>query len=209
MDQSTNLDVEHGGRLWDYAAHAHDVIGTRSLGFWLYLMSDAMIFVAWFAAWAVYMHASAGGPTLAQVVHPDAALLQTLILFASVLAYGLGMVALKHGRRGGVLAGLSVSLVLGAVFLVLEAQDFSALAAIGALPQRSGFLSEYWLIVLAHALHMLFGLLWMLVMIVQVAALGFRESVVARLVNLKLFWHFQALVWVCVLCFIMLPGVLR
>lgn len=194
-------------RLWSHDAEHHDVIGLRSLGFWLYLMSDAMLFAAFFAAWGVYIGASAGGPTLSAVVHPMGAWEQTVVLFASVLAYGLGMVGLKQARRGLVLAGMLVSLVLGVAFLAMEWHEFALLGAMGAWPQRSGFLSAYWLIIALHAAHVLAGLLWMLVMLAQVVWLGFSEVVVARLNSLKLFWHFQALVWVCVFCFVILPGV--
>lgn len=195
-------------RLWSHEPEHHDLVGTRSLGFWLYLMSDAMLFAAFFAAWGVYIGAAAGGPTLAGVVHPFAAWEQTVVLFASVLAYGLAMVGLKHARRGWVLAGMLASLVLGVAFLAMEWHEFALLGAMGAWPQRSGLLSAYWLIFALHALHVLAGLLWMLVMLVQVALQGFSEAVVARLNNLKLFWHFQALVWVCVFCFVILPGVM-
>ncbi len=195
-------------RLWDHTPAQHDVIGSRSLGFWLYLMSDAMLFAAFFAAWPVYVHASAGGPTLADVVHPFGAWQQTVVLFASVLAYGLAMIGLKQARRDLVLAGMLASLVLGVVFLALEWHEFALLGAAGAWPQRSAFLSAYWFIFALHAAHVLAGLVWMLVLAGQVLWLGFTESVVARLNTLKLFWHFQALIWVCVFCFVVLPGVL-
>ena len=196
-------------RLWSHDPEPHDVIGRRSLGFWLYLMSDAMLFAAFFAAWPVYVDATAGGPTLAQIVHPMGAWLHGLVLFASVLAYGLGMVSLKQARRALVLDAMLASFALGLLFLALEWHEFSLLGAAGAWPQRSGFLSAYWFIFALHAAHVLAGLVWMLVMMVQVARLGFTEAVVARLNNLKLFWHLQALVWVCLFCFVTLPGVLR
>lgn len=193
--------------LWAYDDSGHDVIATRSLGFWLYLISDALLFAALFAAYGVYAHNYAGGPTADAVVRPVHAFWETLVVFASVLAYGFAMSALKHGRRAGVAAWLLAAGALGALFLVMEAHDFGALAAIGAVPQRSGFLSAYWTIILTHAAHMLVGLLWMLVALVQVLRIGFTEDVVSRLLNLKLFWHFQAVIWVCVYSFVILKGI--
>lgn len=192
--------------LWHDAPTEHDPIGTRTLGFWLYLLSDAMIFAALFAPWAVYLRGTAGGPNLAQVVHLGPALEATAVLFASVLLYGLAMSALKWGLRGWLLAGLGGALLLGALFLGMEIHEFAALARAGATPERSGFLSAFWTIILAHGVHIVFGLLWMLVMMVQVATRGFSEQVVYRLLNLRSFWHFQALIWVCIFTFIYLRG---
>jgi cytochrome o ubiquinol oxidase subunit III len=193
-------------RLWDYDDHGHDFIGTRSLGFWLYMMSDAMIFAGLFAAHGVYVHAFAGGFTAKEVIHPLNALWPTLFIFTSVLIYGFGMVALKKGSRSGVINALLLSFILGAGFLFMEWREFSDLAAMGALPQVSGFLSDFWAIILTHAIHVFFGLLWMAVMIVQIAREGFTQNTVYRLINLKIFWHFQAVIWVCVFTFVYLMG---
>lgn len=193
-------------KLWDYHDHGHDVIGTRSLGFWLYMMSDAMIFSGLFAAHGVYATSFAGSFTAKAVIHPMAALWPTLFIFTSVLAYGFGMVALKKGNRSGVINALLVAFVLGLGFLFMEWREFSELLAMGAIPERSGFLSDFWVLVLTHAAHVLFGLLWMFIMIIQVARDGFSENVVYRLINLKLFWHFQAVIWVCVFTFVYLMG---
>lgn len=192
--------------LWHHGAVEHDAIGTRSFGFWLYLLSDAMIFASLFAAWGVYLHATAGGPDLARVARLGPALAATAVLFASVLLYGLAMSALKWGLRGWLLAALAGAFLLGALFLGMEIGEFGALARAGALPERSAFLSDFWTIILAHGVHIFFGLLWMLVMMVQVATRGFSEQVVYRLLNLRSFWHFQALVWVCIFTFIYLRG---
>lgn len=192
--------------LWDFEHRGHDAISIRTLGFWLYMLSDAMIFGALFAAWGVYIHNSAGGPTIGQIVHIHYAYLETVVLFSSVLAYGLAMSALKRGSRGGVVAGLCTAFVLGALFVGMEVHEFAALATFGAVPERSGFLSAYWTIILGHGLHIVFGLLWMLVMLVQVVREGFSTNVVYRMLNLQAFWHFQAVIWVCVFSFVYLRG---
>jgi cytochrome o ubiquinol oxidase subunit 3 len=207
MSEHSVQSIDPGSiQLWAYDDTGHDPIGTRSIGFWLYMMSDAMIFAALFAAHGTYLHNYAGGPTAQDVIHFTGAAWETLFLFASVLAYGFGMVALKHGSCTGVVKWLFVSFLLGIGFLLLEYQEFSGLAEIGAVPQRSGFLSDYWGIILTHGLHVFFGLLWMLVMIIQVMSEGFSQSVVGRLLTLKQFWHFQAVIWVCVFTFVYLMG---
>ena len=196
--------------LWDYGYPGYDVIGTRSYGFWLYMMSDIMIFAALFAAHGVYTSAmtAAGGPTAVQVIHPFGALIVTLFILSSILAYGLGMVEMKSSNRIGVVFWLAVSFMLAVVFLSLEGYEFAHLVALGALPERSGFLSDFWTLVITHAVHVLFGLIWMGVMIVQLLTEGFSQNVVYRLNNLKIFWHFQAVIWICIFVFVYLVGVL-
>ena len=194
--------------LWHYGHEEHDFIANKTFGFWLYMLSDALIFAGVFAAYAVLDHTmnAAGGPTDAQVVHPIAAFGQTIAVLLSVLAYSLATVALKHGNRAGLVLGTIVAIVLGAVFLGLELSDFATLIAQGATPDRSGFLSAFFLIIATHGLHMAFGILWMLVMLVQIRRFGLTAPVVAQLLNLRLFWQFQATIWVCVYIFVYLKG---
>lgn len=194
--------------MWQYEDHPHDAIGTRTLGFWLYMMSDLMIFAGLFATFGIYadgMH-YAGAFTAGQVIHPGPALWSTAFIFASVLAYGYAMVSLKKANRSGVLLGIAMAFVLGIAFLGMEWHEFSDLYAMGAIPEKSGFLSDYWVIVLVHAVHVAFGLLWLAAMFIQVALEGFTEDVVYRLLNLKIFWLFQALIWVCVFTLVYLMG---
>jgi cytochrome o ubiquinol oxidase subunit 3 len=194
--------------LWHFGHEIHDPISNKTLGFWLYMLSDALIFAAIFAAYGVLdqpMNA-AGGPTAANIMHPVAAFWQTLAVFTSVFAYSLATVALKTGNKAGVMLGIVVSLVLGVAFLGLELHDFVTLFAEGATPDRSGFLSVFFILIATHGLHMIFGLLWMLVMLVQIPRFGLTTDVVSRLLNLRLFWQFQAAVWVCVYIFVYLRG---
>jgi cytochrome o ubiquinol oxidase subunit 3 len=208
MDGPASLQ---GGRpLWHSGVTLHDPVGLKTLGFWLYMLSDALIFAGLFAAYAVLDQSmnTAGGPTPAQVLHPAAAFWQTLAVFGSVYAYSMATVALKHANRAGMLLGMAVAVALGLVFLGLEIQDFLGLIANGASWTRSGFLSAFWMLVAMHGAHMAFGLLWMTVMMVQVAMLGLTTDVVTRLLNLRLFWQFQSAVWVCVYVFVYLRGVI-
>jgi cytochrome o ubiquinol oxidase subunit III len=194
--------------LWHYGHEEHDVIGAKTFGFWLYMLSDALLFAGLFAAYAVLDHGMnmAGGPNEAQVVHPIAATWQTLAVLSSVFAYSLATVALKRGSRAGLIAGMAAAIVLGAVFIGLELADFASLVHAGATPDTSGFLSAFFVLIATHGLHMAFGILWMLVMLVQVLRFGLSTAVVAQLLNLRLFWQFQASVWVCVYVFVYLKG---
>ncbi|WP_286705514.1 cytochrome c oxidase subunit 3 [Acidiphilium sp. 37-64-53] len=116
------------------------------------------------------------------------------------------MVGLKAGSRMTVISALLAAMVFGLVFLGLEINDFATMISHGITPERSGFLSIYFVLIGVHGLHMAIGLLWMLVMTIQVALKGFTTDVVIRLLNLRLFWVFQASIWVCVFVFVYLRG---
>jgi cytochrome o ubiquinol oxidase subunit 3 len=195
-------------KLWQFGQEANDMISTKTLGFWLYMLSDALIFAGLFAAYGVLDHPmnTAGGPTEAQIVHPIAAFWQTLAVLTSVFAYSIATVAVKHGYRQMVVLCILAAILLGCVFLALELLDFADLYAHGATPQVSGFLSAYFVLIATHGLHMAFGILWLVVMAVQVIRLGLTAPVVAQLLNLRLFWQFQAAIWVCVYVFVYLKG---
>ena len=194
--------------LWQHEPAEHDDIATRTLGFWLYMMSDALIFAALFAAYGVLDHSwnTAGGPDARHIVRPVDGFWQTLAVMTSVFAFSLATVAMKMRSRPGVILYTVIALVLGLVFLGLELGDFARLIAQGDGPDRSGFLSIYFVLIATHGLHMAFGILWMLVMIAQVARAGFTSNIVARMLNLRMFWQFQASVWVCVYVFVYLRG---
>jgi cytochrome o ubiquinol oxidase subunit 3 len=194
--------------LWHYGETEHDPISTKTLGFWLYMLSDALIFAGLFAAYGVLDQPMnfAGGPTAAQIMHPLAAFWQTIAVLSSVLSYSLATVALKTGNRNGVMIGIVVAILFGGIFIALEFTDFASLFAMGATPDRSGFLSAFFILVATHGLHMMFGILWMLVLLPQIMRSGFTTAVVTRLLNLRLFWQFQASVWVCVYVFVYLRG---
>jgi cytochrome o ubiquinol oxidase subunit 3 len=194
--------------LWHYGETEHDPISTKTLGFWLYMLSDALIFAGLFAAYGVLDQKmnTAGGPAALQIMHPVAAFWQTIAVLSSVLSYSLATVALKTGNRNGVLLGIVVAILFGGIFIAMEFTDFAGLFAIGATPDRSGFISAFFILVASHGLHMMFGILWMLVLIPQILRSGFNTAVVTRLLNLRLFWQFQASVWVCVYVFVYLRG---
>ena len=194
--------------LWAEVDHEHDIISTRLLGFWLYMLSDSLIFAALFAAYEVltYSTSLAGAPGPGQVASPIHAYVETVVLLTSVLAYGLSMTELKRNRPRMVMAWLVVSGLIGLAFLVLESLDLNQLVAAGNPPQRSGYLSIYHTLIAVHGFHILIGLLWMGVMLVQVWRSGLTTLVVYRMANLKIFWLYQALIWTFVFTFVYLRG---
>ncbi|MCE5387592.1 MAG: cytochrome c oxidase subunit 3 [Acidithiobacillus sp.] len=194
--------------LWDTHDHGHDVISTRTFGFFLYLLSDGMIFATLFAAYGVlsYSHSYAAGPTPASFVHPWYTFLQTVALFLSVLAYGMGMGGLKRGSKSGLLSGLLAAFVLGVVFLGLDIHDMMDLADHGITIMTSGGTSAFIFLTQTHAAHIFFGLIWISVMILQVMTKGFTTETVGRLLSLRMFWHMQAIIWVFVYIFVYLWG---
>ena len=197
--------------LWQAHPPEHDKISTKTLGFWLYLLSDSMIVSSLFASYLVLNHRvnAAAGPTAGAVTHPVVAFFETVLLFSAILAYGFAMVGLKRGDKNSVLSGLAGAIVLGAGFLVIEGVDFAGLALHGMVPERSGFLSAFYALVLYHGAHLVFGILWTVVMMVQVVREGFTQNVVYRLLNLKMFWFFQGFLWIYVFSFVYLTGALH
>ncbi len=195
-------------RLWSSQSHEHDMMSTRLFGFWLYMLSDSLIFAALFAAYDVlsFPTSFAGGPTPRQVASPGFGYLETIVLFASVFAYGMVMVQLKANRRRMAIRWLTISLVVGLLFIAMEVFELYGVAHDGGLPERSGFLSAFWAVIVAHGMHLLFGLLWMGVMIGQVSRFGFTELVIYRLANLKIYWLYQGLIWTFVYTFVYLRG---
>ncbi len=197
-----------GTRLFHPHFEGHDQISARTLGFWLYMLSDALIFTGLFVAYAVLNNpmGAAGGPIATQIVNPVEGIWQTYAVLGSVAAYSLATVALKKGSKAGVMAGIVISILLALIFLGYEVRDLMGLMAQGHGPDRSGFLSAFFVLIATHGLHMMFGILWMLVMLVQIPTLGFSPNVVARLLNLRMFWQFQATVWVLVYVYVYMIG---
>lgn len=206
MSRTIALGPHH--ELWARKHPEPDPIATKTLGFWLYMLSDSLVFAGLFAAYAVLDHRynTAGGPSARDVSHPVEAFIQTVMVFTSVLAYSFAMVGMKLNSRLLTIAALLVALIFGGVFLGMEINDFASLVAHGITPERSGYLSIFFVLVGTHGLHMAFGMLWMLVMIPQIVLKGFTSEVVARMLNLRVFWTFQASIWVCVFTFVYLNG---
>ncbi len=180
----------------------------KDFGFWLYLMSDAVIFTLLFATNLVMDGNPAGGPTPKDVFELDRAAAETALLLLSSATFGVAAVALSAGERGKVVLWLAITLLLGAGFIYLEIDEFAGMIAEGAGPDRSGFLSAFFTLVGTHGLHVTVGLVWILVMIGQVLTKGISAPVASRLMRLGLFWHFLDIIWVVIFSVVYLPGVL-
>src|SRR5262245_7567470 len=158
-------------------------------GFWVFLLSDIVMFSALFAAYAVLVHATAGGPAGPQLFNQVNVAIETAFLLVSSYTCGLMSLAVNAQRRGAFYAGAAATFVLGAAFLGLELREFADMIARGATPQTSAFLSAFFTLVGCHGLHVAAGLLWLVVMVAQVRVKGFRGNVDRRLLCFSLFWH--------------------
>ena len=183
--------------------------GGTLLGFWIYLMTDALIFATLFATYGVLSTSYAGGPGPRQIFELPLVALNTALLLLSSITYGMGMIDMEAGRTRAVKVWLAITALFGAGFIGIELYEFSHLIAVGATPQRSAFLSAFFTLVGTHGLHVTFGLIWIAVMLVQVSQRGLSLENKRRLVCLGMFWHLLDVVWIGVFTFVYLLGALR
>ena len=182
---------------------------STSLGFWIYLMSDCLIFAILFAIYAVLGTNYAAGPAPKDLFDLDLVALNTAMLLFSSITYGFAMLAMAKGRVGGTLAWLALTGLFGLAFLGIELYEFSHLIHIGATPQRSAFLSAFFALVGTHGLHVTFGTIWLVTLMVQVYRFGLIPANRRRLTCLSMFWHFLDVIWIGVFTFVYLMGMLR
>jgi cytochrome o ubiquinol oxidase subunit 3 len=178
------------------------------LGFWIYLMSDCLIFAVLFATHAVLGRNYAAGPSPADLFDLRLILVSTFMLLLSSITYGFAMLEMDKGRLRQTLIWLAVTFFFGACFLGLEMYEFSHLFHEGATPQRSAFLSSFFTLVGTHGLHVTIGLVWMVVLAVQAWQRGLIPENRRRLMCLSMFWHFLDVIWIGVFSFVYLMGVL-
>src|SRR6202051_400029 len=164
--------------------------------FWLFLLSDIIIFAALFAAYAVLSGEAAGGPTAADLFDKRHVLIETACLLASSVTCGFGSLAVQSGDRNSTYFWMAITFILGVAFLSLELSEFSHMLEIGAGPSRSAFLSAFFTLVGTHGLHVTIGLCWLIVMLLQVEPLGFPHTVSGQFVCFGLFWHALDIVWI-------------
>ena len=186
----------------------HDPIGNATFGFWLYLMTDCILFASIFATYAVLGHNFAGGPSGHEIFDLQYVFAETMFLLFSSTTNGVAMLAMYRNARSQVVNWLTVTALLGLGFIVMEVNEFMHLIQEGNGPDRSGFLSAFFTLVGTHGAHVSVGLLWMLVMIFQVMGKGLTAPVRSRLMRLSLFWHFLDLIWIGVFTVVYLMGVL-
>lgn len=189
-------------------AEAAGRVEEKAFGFWLYMMSDAMIFALLFATYVVMTSGTAGGPTGKELFSLPRAFAETMLLLISSTTFGFANLASQSEKRGAVILWLLVTLALGLGFIALELQEFTGMIAAGAGPDRSGFLSAFFTLVGTHGLHVSFGMLCILVMTGQTAIKGLTLPASSRLFRLGLFWHFLDIVWIGIFTVVYLPGVM-
>ncbi|MDM9627808.1 cytochrome o ubiquinol oxidase subunit III [Rhizobium sp. S152] len=179
-----------------------------TFGFWLFLLSDIIMFSALFATYAVLAHATAGGPSALQLLDIRNVAIETIVLVLSSFTCGIALLAAKHKSSTVAQAFLVATGILGSLFLVLEIREFAHLISVGAGPDRSAFLSAFFALVGCHGLHVLAGLIWLATMLMQIRARGFRPEISRRLMCFSLFWHALDIIWVAVFTLVYLYGVL-
>lgn len=178
-------------------------------GFWIFILSDIVMFSALFAAYAVLSGNTAGGPSGAELFNLHNVFILTMCLLLSSYACGIMMLSAEQGQLERFAAFAVLTFLLGAAFLVLEVSEFTEMVRKGAGPSRSAFLSAFFTLVGMHGAHVATGLLWLLFMAAQVAVKGLRPTVLRRLLCFSLFWHALDIVWVGVMTLVYLMGVQR
>ncbi|MBO0906428.1 cytochrome o ubiquinol oxidase subunit III [Jiella sonneratiae] len=188
--------------------HDHEPGGNTMLGFWIYLMSDCLIFAVLFATYGVLATAYAAGPRPDEIFELPLLAVNTAMLLFSSITYGFAMIAMQNRQKQAVLLWLVVTALFGACFVGIELYEFAGLIGEGASPERSAFLSAFFTLVATHGLHVSFGILWMIVLMVQVYRLGLGAENRRRLMCLSMFWHFLDVVWIGVFTFVYLIRVI-
>jgi cytochrome o ubiquinol oxidase subunit 3 len=188
------------------AQQEHQATEKTVFGFWVYLMTDCVLFAALFAVYAVLHHNTFGGPDGRELFSLPYVLGETMLLLTSSFTCGLALLAAQRRNKQQILFWLGVTALLGLSFLVMEISEFRHLVIEGNSWRRSGFLSSYFTLVGTHGLHITFGLIWMLVSMVFIVKKGLTHGMLKRLTLLSLFWHFLDVVWIFIFTIVYLFG---
>ena len=203
-DHALNAGAE---RAYHLEHEPHPENGT-ALGFWLYLMSDCLIFASLFATYGVLGHSYAGGPGGAELFDLKLVAVNTAFLLLSSITFGFAMLQKQQNKVGGTLGWLFITGLFGACFLAVELYEFHHLIHEGAGPSSSAFMSSFFTLVGTHGLHVTFGLIWLIVLMIQISKHGLIHENKRRMMCLSMFWHFLDVVWIGVFTFVYLIGVL-
>ncbi|MCX7318566.1 MAG: cytochrome o ubiquinol oxidase subunit III [Hyphomicrobiales bacterium] len=208
---SASIQTMNGDVPVFYVADEHDHPPGQStmLGFWLYLMSDCLIFAMLFATFGVLGTSYAAGPGPKDLFDLKLVALNTAMLLFSSITYGFAMLEMMKGKKNTTLLWLAITGLFGFAFLCIELYEFHHMIHEGAGWWRSAFLSSFFTLVGTHGLHVTFGIIWLVVLMVQVAKFGLIEANQRRLMCLSMFWHFLDVVWIGVFTFVYLMGVVR
>ena len=203
------MSADLTAKYYDLYEHDHPEGFSTALGFWIYLMSDCLIFAMLFATFAVLGGNYAGGPGPKDLFDLPLVAVNTSMLLFSSITYGFAMLAMQNDNVRQTQIWLAVTALFGIAFVGIEMSEFRHLIADGAGPQRSAFLSSFFTLVGTHGAHVTFGIIWIGVMLVQLGRHGLIAANQRRLMCLSLFWHFLDVVWIGVFTFVYLIGMLR
>lgn len=188
--------------------HAHEDRKTL-VGFWVYVMTDCVLFASLFATYAVLQSNTNGGPAGRELFSLDNVLAETLLLLSSSFAAGMAVLAARSRQKKAALGWLLITGILGILFLALELSEFRALVLEGNNWRRSGFLSAFFTLVGTHGLHITAGLVWLIVLLQRVASTGLSRITIRRLTLFSIFWHFLDLVWIFIFTIVYLSGAIQ
>ncbi|MDZ3831609.1 MAG: cytochrome o ubiquinol oxidase subunit III [Sphingopyxis sp.] len=209
MSTTTLPATDDAVRFYELDEHPHPEGHSTMLGFWIYLMSDCLIFAILFACYAVLGGSYAAGPAPKDLFDLNLIALNTAMLLFSSITYGFAVLAMQRGHLKGTQIWLGVTGLFGAAFLGIELYEFHHLIELGATPQRSAFLSAFFTLVGTHGLHVTFGIIWLVTLMVQLGKHGLIAANKRRVMCLSMFWHFLDVIWIGVFTFVYLMGVLR
>ena len=187
--------------------NAHNPGDITLFGFWIYMLTDCVLFATLFATYAVISPGTAGGPSGKDIFDIRFVLVETLFLLTSSVTYSFGTLGMYANNAKKVLFWLAITFVLGACFIGMELWEFHHLISEGYGPDRSGFLSAFFTLIGTHGLHVSLGLIWIAIMILHVSSTGLTGKNQTRLKCLGLFWHFLDIIWICVFSLVYLLGV--
>lgn len=192
----------------EHHEHEHEEKGDKVVfGFWLYIMSDCLLFATLFATYAVLRQSYAGAVEPSELFNLSFVAGETALLLTSSFTFGMAMLGAHKKNMRHMISWLVVTYMLGVGFLVMEMYEFYHFSSLGATPQTSGYWSAFYTLVATHGIHVLAGLIWMTTMFVHFYRDGFTEDNSIRIACLSLFWHFLDIIWICVFSFVYLMGV--
>jgi cytochrome o ubiquinol oxidase subunit 3 len=209
--QGTADDFGGVGRPHSTPHHPAAELATKRMivgyGFWIFLLSDIIMFSAFFATYAVLVNATAGGPSGRELFNLDNTAIETACLLLSSFTCGIASIGAQNARGSWFYGAMAATFILGVAFIGLEVREFADLVSRGAGPTRSAFLSAFFTLVGCHGLHVTAGLLWLLTMVTQVFAKGYRADILRRILCFALFWHALDIIWVGLFSIVYLMGV--
>ncbi|HRE35280.1 cytochrome o ubiquinol oxidase subunit III [Sphingopyxis terrae] len=209
MSSTTLPTAGEAPAFYELDEHPHPEGHSTMLGFWIYLMSDCLIFAILFACYAVLGGNYAAGPAPKDLFDLKLIALNTAMLLFSSITYGFAVLQMQQGKVKGTQLWLAITGLFGLAFLSIELYEFHHLIELGATPQRSAFLSAFFTLVGTHGLHVTFGIIWLVTLMIQLGKHGLIAANKRRVMCLSMFWHFLDVVWIGVFTIVYLMGMLR